>query len=189
MIDPSLSPSLVVEDNILSLALALSDREPVGQTADLRVAFFPDHLRFCGLVGCSILDYPGLTFVWNRSEDLPWWQAWRPFLGLGLSVLLAAALFLFWTLLGWLHGWLVLGTSYFLHRNLTRGAAWRLGVTALLPGGLLLAVVLILYTVGALDLVQLAVGMAAHLVLAWVYLVLAPFFLERQANRAANPFS
>lgn len=189
MIDPSLAPSLVVEDNTLSLSLALSEDELVGQTADLRVAFFPEHLRICGLIGCSILEYPALTFVWNRSEDLPWWQAWRPFLGLGLSVLLVVVLFLFWTMLGWLQGWLILGTSYFLHRNLTRGAAWRLGITALLPGALLLAVVLLLYTVGALDLIQLAVGVAAHLVLAWVYLVMAPFFLERQANRAANPFS
>ena len=58
-----------------------------------------------------------------------------------------------------------------------------------MPGGLLLALALVLYDLRGFDLVQLSFAFGMHLVIGWIYLFVSPIFLNRlQPRERKNPF-
>jgi hypothetical protein len=71
-------------------------------------------------------------------------------------------------------------------------ASWRLCGAALMPGCVFLTAGIFVYGLGFLDLVQLGVAVAAHLVLGWVYVWLGIRKLPLHPDAAAakgNPFT
>ena len=61
-----------------------------------------------------------------------------------------------------------------------------------MPGALLMTAAILAYGLGALDLIQLAVAAAGHIVLGWVYLIASLLSLPRHPaapTRPANPFT
>jgi hypothetical protein len=96
-----------------------------------------------------------------------------------------------WTFLATLYclpAWLI---GFFANRDCSLGGCWRMAGAALMPGALLLCAVVFLYGWGALDLVRLAAGGVAHLVLGWVYLIFSLLGLPRHPAVTAktNPFA
>ena len=51
-----------------------------------------------------------------------------------------------------------------------------------MPGALFLTGAIVLYGLGTLDLIQLMAAGGLHLVIGWVYLLLSPWWLPRQAD-------
>ena len=103
------------------------------------------------------------------------------------------------TFFGLLLVWAILATMYFLpvwlvcffvNRDLTFRASWKLSAAALMPGALLVALALLLYELGAFDLVQFCFAFGMHLIIGWVYLFLSPMFLNRaEPKEDKNPFA
>jgi hypothetical protein len=94
--------------------------------------------------------------------------------------------------------WSVLATIYcpitrliafYIDRGAGWTAAWRVSAAALLPGAFLMIVGIALYGTGTIRLFQLAVIYLVHFASAWVFIVLAPFFLPKRRAIPANPFT
>ncbi len=84
--------------------------------------------------------------------------------------------------------WLV---AFYANRKLTLGQSRKIAGAALMPGGLFLSAAIVVYGLGAMDLVQLLAALAAHFVISWVYLVASPLALRRDPALGpprANPF-
>ena len=184
------SAYLLAEGKILSLAVDLDHAGAVRSPADFQFEFGRDSLCVISLLGQAEVAYPPeYDFVANHRDLRPLWGAWEPNL-LGLAAI--------GTFLGLLLTWLVLATVYcvpvwvfcfFGHRAVNLRASWKLAAAALLPGALLLSLALVLYETRAFDLVQLGFAFGMHLIIGWIYLFVAPLFLNRVTKSASkNPF-
>ena len=97
-----------------------------------------------------------------------------------------------WALLALLYSpvaWLVV---FFANRQLTWRGGYRVCGAALMPGALFMTLTLVLYGLGALDVVLLLIMAAAHFIVGWVYVFLVPFWRPRitQATPSStNPFT
>ena len=77
-------------------------------------------------------------------------------------------------------------------RDLSLANSWKLAGAALMPGALLMTAAILFYGLGALDLVQLAAAVGAHLVAGWVYLIWTVWVFPKLSPSAAkreNPFA
>ena len=81
----------------------------------------------------------------------------------------------------------------FVEHDLPYLALWRVCCAAQMPGCLLMCFALLLYSLRAIDLVQWLFIAGAHLLLSWLYIFLATFFLPSRrrggSGRRRNPFS
>jgi len=85
--------------------------------------------------------------------------------------LLLMALLLDWAAMATLYflpAWLV---AFFTNRDLSLVGAWRVAGAAQLPGALFMAVAIVLYGLGAVDLIRLVLAAAVHVVIGWVYVL------------------
>jgi hypothetical protein len=144
------------------------------------------------LFGYVTIPYPrGYEVMLGRLEFQAWWGAWRwPI----LAVVSGAAF------LGLMAGWYVLAGGYsawvwlfsfYANRSATRRVCWRLAAAAMAPSAVLMGAAIFLYGMHRLDLVSLLFALVLQVVVGWVYLLLAPFWLPRQSGAAAggiNPF-
>jgi hypothetical protein len=165
--------------------------EPSGG-ADLEVQLRQRELRFRSLFGFLTVPYPkGYTIAVNRNEIEPWWGAWHPAVTAGLGTAIFVSLFAIWGLLATVYTWPIRLISLYASRALSWAGAWRLGLAALLPGGLFLTVALMAYAFHQLSLMQLLAAAVLHMMIGWIYILGAPFYLPRAVDVAgpgANPF-
>ena len=89
-----------------------------------------------------------------------------------------AGLLLAWAGLASLYFLPVWVLGFFANRDLSLGGSWRLAGAAVLPGALILTTALFFYGLGALDPVRFLVAVALHLVIGWIYLLLAALKLR-----------
>jgi len=80
--------------------------------------------------------------------------------------------------------------AFFANRDLSLGGSWRLAGAAHMPGALFLTTAIFFYGLGALDPVRLIVAVGLHVVISWIYLLLAPLKLRLHpaVMHAKNPF-
>jgi hypothetical protein len=80
--------------------------------------------------------------------------------------------------------------AFFTDRVVTWRGAWRQSAAALLPGALLVAIGLVLYSFAAVDLFRLGLIYALHLVCGLAMVATSPFFLTRLSSLPPreNPF-
>ena len=65
-----------------------------------------------------------------------------------------------------------------------------MAAAALMPGAVLMSVSMLLYDVGAFDLVQISFAFGMHLVIGWIYVLISPMFLGRSVSPGKkNPFT
>ncbi|MHB8519574.1 MAG: hypothetical protein ACYDH9_02340 [Limisphaerales bacterium] len=187
------SPVALAGNGFLSIVLDLDATGGLGPASDVQGAFGKTGLTLCSVFGCLTVGYPvRWTISFSRAELGPWWGAWRPVILAAAGLLISLGLLLGWSLLALLYAAPVRLVAFFLDRDLGRGGAWRLASAALMPGALLLAAAVVLYGRHRLDLVGLIVLCGLHLVVGWMYLVLAPVRLPRQAMAAGesrDPFA
>jgi hypothetical protein len=101
------------------------------------------------------------------------------------------SLLVMWWSLAFVYLPLVKLIAFFADRVVTWRGAWRLSAAALLPGALIVAVGIVLYGFGAVDLFRLALLYALHIVAGLVFVVTSPFFLSKLFHGAItkNPFA
>lgn len=183
----------LVETRFLSVLVDTNAAGAPTTVSDLRLEFRHTNAALCGLVGCLVKPYPThRDLPFNRPDLESTWGAWQPMF-FGFAALgVVALLFVSWVTLATIYfpvPWLL---AYFKDRHLTAAGAWKLAGAALMPGALLAALGVVLYGLGWVDLLRVAVLWALHLPLGWVYLACAPLRLPRAADaipRAPDPFS
>jgi hypothetical protein len=139
------------------------------------------------------MDYPeGWQIAFNRPELDSRWGAWESPLVVIAMLGTMAGLMVIWALLATIYCLPVKLITLYENRDLNWSQSWRLAGAALMPGALFLTFVLLLYALGLVGLLELALAWALHLVIGWIYLLISPFFLLRHPSAEAmrgNPFA
>ncbi len=185
---------VLAENHFLGLVMDLEDAGGTGQTADLQVAFTRDRIKIGSLLGYTSLPYPGGVEIELSHQALdPWWNAWRPAFLFGGAFATMLWVFASWFALALLYTLPVRVLAWFGSRATSLSKCWRVATAALLPGAVWLGGALLLYATEQLSLVGLGVAFGLHFVIAWVYVLGAPFCLPRKGDDAlatgANPFT
>jgi len=182
----------LAENHFLALGVDLRHEGTVRSPAHVQVEFGEKDLVLLSLFGALQMPYPrGYTIAFNRDELEPWWGAWRPAILALTAAAVISGLMLSWGLLALLYcpvAWLV---AFFANRTLSLRGSYRLCGAALMPGALFMTVALVVYRLGALDVLLLLILAGIHILLGWVFAVWAPFWRPR-INQAipgtTNPF-
>ena len=185
------SKLVLAQNERLAIAVNVTGDAGMGHSADLQVTFERNRVAFCGALGCWWRPYPrGYLISFNRPELEPGWGAWRaPALAL-MALTAVASLYVMWWSLALLYMPLVKLIAFFADRVVTWRGAWRQSAAALLPGALLVAGGIVLYGFAAIDLFQLGLLYALHVVCGFIFVVTSPFFLPKMSagSRQKNPF-
>ncbi len=172
------SPTLLAEGRFLALGVDLDHSGKINSTADVRIEFGRDEIWSSALLGYTEISYPaGQVIAFNRTELEPLWGAWTSTLLFGAAVATAAGLLASWWLLATLYFLPVWLAGFFVNRDLNFRRSWKLSGAALLPGALLVAVGIVFYDLGVVDLVQFGFIFGAHFVLGWIYLFVSLLFV------------
>jgi len=188
---PGDSPQLLAEGHFLAFSIDLKHSGQLRSPAQFQFEFGEHSLWILSFFGMTEFTYPSdRSFYFNRPGVQPAWGAWAPEI-LGLAAIgIFFGLLLAWALLAtiyFLPTWLI---SFFTNRDLNYRQSWKLSSAALMPGALVMTLAIVLYGLGAFDLVQLCFAAAMQMVIGWVYLFISPLFLNRAApGEKGNPFS
>jgi hypothetical protein len=188
----SINPTNLAEGRFLALAVDLQHQGQARSPAHLQIEFGEKDLKLLSLLGFVQKTYPtGWRIAFNREELEPWWGAWAPALVAIAGGLTVCAQFVLWTVLGTLYFGPVWFAAFFANRDLRASQCWRLCGAALMPGSLLLSGAIALYALGALDLIELAVGVALHIAAGgvWAAAALAKVPKHPVALISKNPFA
>lgn len=182
------SPVRLAENRRLAFVVDVERTGAAGHVADIEIIFEQRHVALCGALGCWREPYAAAyAMSFNRPELEPAWGAWRgPALGLAaLATLLT--LFALWWIVALLYVPLVKLISFYGDRTVTWRGAWRLSAAALLPGALLVALGLLLYGFGVLDLPRFALLYALHLVAGLLFVISSAMFLPKLSDHKSGP--
>jgi hypothetical protein len=186
------SPRMLAEGRFLAFSVDVDRTGDFRSPAHLQVEFLRDGILFRSLFGYLETRYPGgWVIAFNRTELQPWWGAWQPWLLATAAAGIIVYLMLSWQALATLYAaptWLI---AFYANRDLSLRASWKLSGAALMPGAVLMAGTILFYDLAILDLVHMMFVVGAHLVLAWVYLIVSPWFLPPDSMavaRGKNPF-
>ncbi len=182
----------LAENHFLALSVDLRHEGGARSPAHVQVEFGQQDFVVLSLFGALQVPYPRrYVIAFNRDELEPWWGAWKPPILVLTALTVVAGLMLAWGLLAFLYcpvSWLV---AFFANRKLTLRGSYGLSGAALMPGALLLTAGIVLYGLGALDVLLLLIVAAAHLLLGWIYLCWATLFRPRISDPGIsrkNPF-
>ena len=183
------APARLAENRSLAVAVDVEGTGRLGRVADLEVTLQARALDFCGMLGCSSLTYPrGYIISFNRVELEPWWGAWRTPLAALAGFLVITKLLVSWWMLALILWPVVKLIAFYCDRHVTLGGSIRLAAAALLPGAFLVTGGIVLYGLGAIDVVRLALVYLLHLGCGAIFVATAPLFLPRLRGRRKNPF-
>jgi hypothetical protein len=188
------SPQLLAEGHFLAFVVDTNHTGSIRSPAQTQIEFGRDDFRVISLGGYYHEFYYAneRALPFNRTDLQPWWGAWQPpilWITFGGALLW---LFASWTALATIYFLPVWLGGFFANRDLTLHGSWKLAGAALMPGALLMIVTIVFYGIGALDLVQLAAGFAAHFVATWVYLIWAVWVSPKLSSGVIakqNPFA
>ena len=163
----------------------------LGRNADLELTFERTRWLVCGPIGCWGRGYPrDYTIGFNRGELQASWGAWGWAVTTGIVAGTIVLVLGTWWVVAILYVPLVKVFALFADRQITWLGSWRLSGAALLPGGLLLAVGILLYGFGVIDLFRLGLLYALHAIAGPVFAMTSPFFLPtvKPGGTSRNPF-
>ena len=181
---------VLADGKFLSISADDDGTAEVG-TGDVQVVLSQNGWMIVSVLGALDLNYPLGDYSLARSELEPWWGAWQIAFYAGIAVFVIIQLFVTWTILAWLYSWLPKLLSFFADKELSWSGSRRLCRAAQLFGALLAGLCILLYGWTAFDLPHFLFFFAAHLVVDWIYVFSAPFFLTEivGASLPSNPFT
>ncbi len=189
---PEASSRRLAEGRLLALEVDLQHEGEARSPAHVQVEFGQADFKVISLFGYLQGAYPrGWIVAFNRPELKPWWGAWSPVILAVVIGLVVVALMLVWPILATVYCGPVWLIGFYANRELTLRGSWRLAGAALMPGALFLTAAIILYGIGAIDLIGLIAAAGFHFVLSWGYLVtgsLAVPPLPQFQPAKSNPF-
>jgi hypothetical protein len=187
------TPIRLAGNEFLSVTIDPDRRASPRSTTDIEIELGSREVRIRSLFGYVACPYPaGYRVDLGRTEFQAWLGAWRlPLLGLVGAAAIITVL-LSWALFALLYAPVVRLIGFYADRAAPFRVSWRLAMAASLPGSLVLAGVIVLYGLRQIDLVGLLFGVALHLVVGWLYLLISPLALPYHPNRTkrrkGNPF-
>ena len=186
------SPGALAEATFLSIAVDFENSQPAGQSADVQLELHRDGFSIRSLFGYLAISYSkDWTIALNRAEVEPRWGAWEPFLLVGIGACVAIGVMAIWLVLATVYSLPLRLLTFYSDRDVGWPGCWRLAGAAQLPGALLLSGGILLYGFNRLNLIGLLFAWLLHVVIAWIYLGIAPTRLPRLAGslrRRDNPF-
>ena len=174
-----------------SVSVAINERRSEGAPVDFTFEFRTNTFAVRSFPGTTVLPYPPHAEIeLNRTALYPAWGAWRAPVLAGLIPGTAFVLFLTWALLGIVYAIVPFLIGATLGRDLTLGSAWKLSVASQLPGSLMMAFALALYSTGKISVILVFVMLPAHLVPTLCYLLISPVFVPKaeESPKENNPF-
>ena len=187
------SPTALAQRHFLAFTVDLDHAGDRRSPAHIQIEFGRTNCLVISLLGVRSVPYPRSDVLsFGRADLEPLWGAWRPAL-LGMAAAgVIAVLFLSWAILASAYALPVYLTCLFGNRDLGLAGSWRLAGAALMPGALLMALAILAYGLGVLDLIRLGLAFALHLVLGWVFVAAGALSTPRHPQApetAVNPFA
>ena len=174
-----------------SFSVAINERQSEGAPVDFTFEFRTNAFVARSFPGMTVFPYPSQSEIGlNRTALFPAWGAWRAPILAGFIPGTAVALFFTWALLGVVYAIVPFLIAAMLGRDLTLRGAWKFSVAAQLPGSLMMAFALALYSTGKISVILVFVMLPAHLIPTLCYLIASPFFLPKaeESSEKDNPF-
>lgn len=180
---PAAETLRLAESSFLSIQLG----PMIASSADVKIALEPDWLRLRSLFGSTGFPYPAhWSANLNPGEMEAWWGAWRPAVFGYLAGGTIAFLFVSWIALGIVYGVLSRIIALFAKKRVSLWGCFKLGVAALCPGAIFMAIALTLYGESRLPMNAVIAAWVMHFAIGWVFLLGGTFRLP--ALKVANPF-
>ena len=191
---PDDEPVRLVGSAFLSILVDPDSQSDVNLTSDVQLELGRSHWKVRSLLGFVPQRYPsGWNVPLNRAILEPWWGAWQWVILAGVAVVVVVGLLFLWAVLAAVYLAPVRLLVFFLDRDATRAGCWRVASAALMPGAVVMSGAVVTYGLQRLPLVGLLLAVLLHLVVGWVYLLVAPFSLTRKAAaldaEKSNPFA
>jgi hypothetical protein len=190
---PEQASRLLAANPFFSIEVDLDDAPMESAPVDFSVQIRTNELMVRSILGLGKVPYPPRNDVeLNKTALMPVWGAWRAPLLLALIPGTAVMLMLLWALLGALYSVLPVAADAIFGRGIGLFPGWKLAVAAQLPGSLIMAFALALYSTGQISLVFVLVMFLAHFVPTFAYLLVSPFFVpaaeKLRKEKKENPF-
>ncbi len=189
---PGMLPQQLTESPFLGIVVLNQLQSEVGQVSDIQVELTRNQWRVRSLLGYQEFAYPkGWSVDFSRSEAGPWWGARRPFVLLAVAIMAIAGLPMVWAVLALIYAPFVKLIALFANRPVSFFGAWKLGSAALMPGGLWMCALIVVYGMSRLPLAAFLGGFILHFVVGWCYLLFSPLALPKAgaaADKRSNPF-
>lgn len=182
---------LLAANAFVSISVIVDEKESDGAPVDFALEFRPRDLVVRSLLGAITIPYPVRSEIeLNRTVWFPVWGAWRAPIIFGIVPGTALALLLCWSALAILYAIIPLFIAGIFGRDLNLRGAWKLSVAAQLPGSLMMAFALALYSTGKVAVILVLVMLPAHLLPTFIYLLISPFFVPKApvSSDEENPF-
>jgi hypothetical protein len=188
---PERTGRLLAANAFVSFSVVVGQGDSDGAPVDFAFEFRTNEVVVRSLLGPRTIPYPARADIeLNRTAFFPAWGAWRAPIIFGLVPGTALALFLCWSILALGYAFLPLFIAGLFGRDLDLRRAWKLSVAAQLPGSLMMAFALALYSTGKVAVILVLVMLPAHLVPTLIYLLISPFFVPKAeiSSDEKNPF-
>lgn len=187
---PNTDGGLLAANAFVSFEVVLQGSAIESAPVDFAFQLRSDDWALRSMFGTQRFYYPPGELELNRTALSPAWGAWR---GPALVALIpgtALSLLLSWGLFGIAYAIVVRFLAAAFGRALTFLGAWKLSVAAQLPGSVLMAFALALYSSGQISVLFVVVMFAAHFLTTALYLLVSPLFLPKVEPTSAekNPF-
>jgi hypothetical protein len=188
---PRTSPEPLAADGFLAISINLNQSASLGSASDVRLEFHRTDYTVCSLFGCLKLDYPADTLPFNQPELEAWWGAWRWTILASIVIGTIGFLFANWFFVATCYAFPAWFLAYFKDRELSPAGSWKLTAAALLAPALGVGGAVVLYSLNAVDLLQLLLLWGVHVPLGWAYAYCAVLRLpvvSHAQGRKSNPF-
>ena len=188
---PEKAGRLLAANPFISFEVAITEFPTESAPVDFAFEFRTNQVVTRSLLGTQSIPYPRRwDLELNRTALSPAWGAWKAPLLFGLIPATALALLLTWGTLAIVYALLPRGIGALFRRDFNMARAWKLSVAAQLPGSLLLAFALALYSTGHISLLFVLIMVPAHFVPTLFYLLISPLFVPKAETDTAeaNPF-
>ena len=186
---PEKAGRLLAANTFVSFDIALQDSMAERAPVDFSFQFRTNELAISSVLGTGIITYPaGIDLEMNRTVLAPAWGAWRMPILFGLIPTVALLLLMTWAVLGSVYALIPTFIGALLGRSMGYYRGWKLSVAAQLPGSLMMAFALALYSTGKISLVFVLVMLPAHVVPTLIYLLFSPAFAPKVEAPQENPF-
>lgn len=125
------------------------------------------------------LPYQIDRFPLNRQRVTSWWKAWMGPLIFWIIFISFCSLVFVWQILSFLYMFGVKIIAWAARRQVEWTGAYMLSGASLMPGALLMTAGIFCYSIGCISLDGLGIVAAAHIGLAWIFLLISSLLLPK----------
>ncbi|MBR5691523.1 MAG: hypothetical protein IKX46_06175 [Verrucomicrobia bacterium] len=118
-------------------------------------------------------------FPLNRQRVTSWWKAWMGPLIFWIIFISFCSLVFVWQILSFLYMFGVKIIAWAARRQVEWTGAYMLSGASLMPGALLMTAGIFCYSIGCISLEGLGIIAAAHIGLAWIFLLISSLLLPK----------